>query len=127
MLSTVRVMTTSSLLNSRTILDSLSPFERWISLLSPSWVMVDLTFLPSAVSSSNSSPSLNLMTVFLKVELELREYSPLDSVISMTGDTALPIFLVTRLTPRASMNSSNFSLLSSLYLMPQKSLRPILR
>jgi hypothetical protein len=65
----------------------------------PSTVMTLLTFLPSGVSWSNSTPGLNLSTTFLNVEVEVRVYSSPSLFNSATGETALPILRVTRPTP----------------------------
>ncbi|KAH9402002.1 hypothetical protein TYRP_016573 [Tyrophagus putrescentiae] len=68
---TVAVTVRPSSLNSRTMVTGLSPFCTCTSLLSPSLVTEVCTFFPSARSSSNSSPSLNLISLFFSVELVL--------------------------------------------------------
>lgn len=88
----------SAALNSLSIVVSFSPFCTCMSLL-PSKVQTLFTFLPSAVSSSNSSPSLNLISVFLKGLVVFSVYIPSFSVSSTTGLTLLPILRVTIPTP----------------------------
>jgi len=77
---------------------SFGPFCICTSLL-PSKVQMLFTFLPSAVSSSNSSLSLNLISVFLKGLVVFRVYTPSFSVNSTTGLTLLAILRVTIPTP----------------------------
>uniref|UniRef100_A0A2M4DH30 Putative secreted protein n=1 Tax=Anopheles darlingi TaxID=43151 RepID=A0A2M4DH30_ANODA len=79
-----------------------SPFCSWISLL-PSNVHTDLTVRPSTVSSSNSSPSLNLIVVFLKVDKVLNVYSSPFFTSSTVGEMLLPSLRRTIPTPRAFM------------------------
>ena len=75
--------------------------------------------LPSAVTSSNSCPILNLISEVLTRLSCFMVNSPASSVMVTTGLDLLPSFLVTRPTPRAFINSSKFSLCVSLYLPVQ--------
>uniref|UniRef100_A0A182VXR5 Uncharacterized protein n=1 Tax=Anopheles minimus TaxID=112268 RepID=A0A182VXR5_9DIPT len=84
--------------NSRTIVVGFSPFCSWISLF-PSRVQTDLTMRPSTVSSSNSSPSLNLIVVFLKVDSVLNVYSSPFFTSSTVGEMLLPSLRSTMPTP----------------------------
>lgn len=84
----------------RMVVTCLSDFCVCNSWLPPSCVMIDLTLRPSGVSSSNSSFSLNVMDVFLNVELDDNEYLPSSVLVSSTtGDTELPTLRVNMPTP----------------------------
>lgn len=100
--------------NSLSIVVSFSPFCTCTSLL-PSKVQTLFTFLPSTVSSSNSSPSLNFISEFLKVLLVFSVYTPSFSVNSTIGLTLLPILRVTIPTPerRRKLFESRATLLIS--------------
>ena len=79
-------------------------------------IILTLPCLPSAVTSSNSSPILNLISEVLTRLSCLKVYSPPVSEMVTVGLDLLPSFLVTSPTPNAFMNSSKFSLWVSLYL-----------
>src|SRR5512143_3924478 len=115
----VRVVINSESVNSRTMVDGLSPFCSCTNLL-PSIVQTDFTLRPSKVSSSNSSPNLNEMVEVLKVEEVVNVYTSPSFFNSTVGDTELPILRSTMPTPNSFMYSSKFSLLSNLYFFPSQ-------
>lgn len=85
--------------NSLTIVVTCLSFFWVCNNLLPSWVMSDFTLRPSAVSSSNSSPSLNAIDVFLNVEFDDRTYLSSFLVSSTTGVTEFPNLRVSMPTP----------------------------
>uniref|UniRef100_A0A182ILV8 Uncharacterized protein n=1 Tax=Anopheles atroparvus TaxID=41427 RepID=A0A182ILV8_ANOAO len=106
-LPAVMVAVRSVSVNSRTIVVGFSPFCSWISLL-PSRVHTDLTMRPSTVSSVNSSPSLNLMVVFLKVDSVLNVYSSPFFTSSTVGEMLLPSLRSTMPTPTIRLSTFGF-------------------
>lgn len=94
----LQVVISLSPVNSRMISTGVSPSCFWINLL-PSWVMTVLQFTPSILFSSNSSPSLNSITEFLKVETVLTTTvpSPL-TLISIVGVVFTATLRITKLT-----------------------------
>lgn len=84
--------------NSRTISQAGSPPCLWINLL-PSNVQTLLTVRPSMVSSSNSLPNSNVISVFLNVD-DVTNVNLSPSFFNSTvGDTELPILRRTNPTP----------------------------
>jgi len=87
--------------NSLTIVVSLclSYFWTWISLF-PSWLMIDLTFRPSIVSSRNSSSRLKTIDEFFIVEFDDNTNFPSSFLVSSTtGVAVLPNVRFTMPTP----------------------------
>merc|ERR1712218_598069 len=91
------------------------PFISCFILFGATWDIVLITFLPSAVISSNGTSTLNLNSDVLMLSC-LKLYSSPSSVMVTVGDVLLPSFLVRSPTPRTFMNSSKFSEVESLYL-----------
>merc|ERR1719330_1143332 len=94
--------------------DRVLPFISCFILLGATWDIVLITFLPSAVISSNGTSTLNLNSDVLMLSC-LNVYSSPSLVMVTVGEVLLPSFLVMSPTPRTFMNSSKFSEVASLY------------
>lgn len=95
---TVMVATNSLSLNSRIMVDGGVPSCLWMNLL-PSNVTVLLTLRPSNVSSSNSSPNLNVMVDVLNVDDVTKVYWSPSFFNSTVGVVEFPILRRTNPTP----------------------------
>jgi len=95
---TVMVATNSFSVNSRMMVDGGSPPTSWINLF-PSSLITLFTLRPSIVSSSNSSPNLNVMVDVLNVDDVTKEYWSPSFFNSTVGLTELPILRRTKPTP----------------------------